>query len=264
MKIIPFSKYQGTGNDFILIDQRSAAYLSREDAPAIARLCDRRFGIGADGLILLNQRMGYDFEMDYFNSDGHPGSMCGNGARCAIRFAQHLGIHQDQYLFHAPDGPHQARINPKSDWVELQMQEVEKIEQGADFYFIDTGSPHYIKFVNGLSKLDVEAEGQAIRYNSRFRAAGTNVNFVEQSGGRIRIRTYERGVEAETLSCGTGVTAAAIAHALEEGLPKGPHTFTVEARGGLLQVHLSCSNGQFKEIWLCGPAQYVYQGQIRL
>ncbi len=264
MNAIPFFKYQGTGNDFVMIDQRSTVHLSGTDVPAIAQLCNRRFGIGADGLILLNQRDGYDFEMDYFNSDGYPGSMCGNGGRCAVRFAQHLGIHRKAYLFYAPDGPHQARIDPESGWVELQMQEVEDTERGADYYFIDTGSPHYIRYVSGLSKLDVEAEGRAVRYNRRFRAAGTNVNFVEQNGGRIDVRTYERGVESETLSCGTGVTAAAIAHALETGLPEGPHTFTIETRGGLLQVRLTYEKGQFKDIWLCGPAQLVYEGKIEL
>lgn len=268
MTQINFSKYQGTGNDFIMINQLNGRFFDGSETAVIQRLCDRRFGIGADGFILLNSKDGYDFEMDYFNADGHRGSMCGNGARCTIAFARSLGIKQAEYSFFAPDGPHKARRHAKrSDWIEIEMATVHEIENGGDYFFMDTGSPHYIQFVDTLDGLDVEQQGKAIRYNTRFKEKGTNVNFVSTHPGQpILVNTYERGVEAETLSCGTGVTAAAIAYTLQQ-TPSGDadHTVPIQTKGGALEVRLSGDRkGGFKNIWLAGPAEEVFRGQFHL
>lgn len=263
---IPFHKYQGTGNDFVMIDQRELQYLSGEETALIARLCDRRFGIGADGLILLKQRKGYDFEMDYFNADGRRGSMCGNGGRCALAFAHALGLIKAEYHFWAPDGPHRARRRADG-WVELQMAEVSTIEQGEGYCFLDTGSPHYVRFVPELQAVDVVAEGRRVRYSERFRAQGTNVNFVAQlPNGSLEVRTYERGVEDETLSCGTGVTAAVLAAACSLGAPSpqadAARTVSVQTKGGQLELRFRQSGQHFSDIWLCGPAALVFTGHI--
>ncbi len=259
MNKISFFKYHGAGNDFIIIDNRNHHFPYKNQPAIIEQWCDRHFGIGADGLILLEKKEGYDFEMVYYNADGYLGSMCGNGGRCAVAFAYFLGIIGQECTFLATDGPHQAEvINP--NWIRLQMRTVEKIEKGDQFYFLDTGSPHYVTFVDELDKLDVVTEGRKIRYNDRFRAEGTNVNFVQPHEKGIKIATYERGVEDETLACGTGVTAAAMAYFLYAG--ENSHSpVSVEAKGGNLTVEFQSANGHFTNVWLNGPAKQVFTGE---
>jgi len=254
-----FYKYQGTGNDFILLDNRTGqvGHLSRE---TIAAWCHRRFGIGADGLMLLGSREGYDFTMDYFNADGAPGSMCGNGARCIVRFAADLGLVSPRYHFLAPDGDHEAALLPDGG-VRLWMSDVEGIRPLGHDSVLDTGSPHYVRFVEGIDRLDVETNGRAIRHSEPFRAAGINENFVERKAANaIFVRTFERGVEAETYSCGTGVTACAIV--ASGGVP-GSHSIDVETLGGRLRVDFDgISPEAYRNIRLSGPATFVFRGEI--
>jgi diaminopimelate epimerase len=259
MKGIPFSKYQGAGNDFILLDNRSSIWLRWEDTERIRLMCDRRFGIGADGLILLQNRDGYDFEMIYFNADGREGTMCGNGGRCIVAFARQLGIANTACRFLAIDGEHEA-LADTNDWISLKMSDVHSVEQGEDHYILNTGSPHYVVFVQDLTDIDVVETGQAIRYSDRFRKEGINVNFVEKKQEGLEVATYERGVEDETLSCGTGVTACALAFYLERPA-EGRQETPITTKGGSLKVKFTPdNNGGFTDIWLCGPATYVFEG----
>lgn len=257
-----FYKYQGAGNDFVLIDDRDGRF-DATDEKLIRRLCDRRFGIGADGLMLLRNREGYDFEMVYFNADGRPGSMCGNGGRCIARFSNEIGaVSSGSMHFLASDGPHDAEL--KNGTVRLRMGDVASVENGDGFYFLDTGSPHYVRYVTGLAAYDVVGEGRKVRYSPRFGKEGTNVNFIEPIGGGISIRTYERGVEDETLACGTGVTAAALTAALR-GISSGPGFCKVKARGGDLVVsYRQTGPGSFTDIWLEGGAEFVYEGKTEI
>lgn len=257
--IIPFFKYQGTGNDFILIDNRRAAYLTRQDTAKIERMCNRRFGIGADGLILLQNTPGYDFEMVYFNADGRESTMCGNGGRCIAAFGGKLGIIREKCRFLAIDGPHEALVLTEN-WVELKMSDVDSVEQGDDHFILDTGSPHYVVFVEDISDLNIVENGQAIRYSERFRKEGINVNFVEETAAGIEVATYERGVEDETLSCGTGVTAAALSWAMRNAGPE-KRELAISTKGGNLKVRFQPDgNGGFRDVWLCGPAMPVFEG----
>jgi diaminopimelate epimerase len=256
-----FYKYQGTGNDFILIDDRRGDFDAHNHA-LIAHLCHRRLGIGADGLMLLRYHETVDFQMVYFNADGRPGSMCGNGGRCMVAFAQELGLlHRPNTVFMAPDGLHEAIWHP--GWIELKMKNVSHIEAQPDFYFLDTGSPHHVRFVPEADQVDVLAQGRAIRYSPTY-PQGTNVNFVQpQPDGSLYVRTYERGVEDETFSCGTGVTASAIAHALAQGWPtEQPHQVQLTTRGGQLEVAFVQTGNVFAQVWLKGPAQKVFEGQF--
>lgn len=261
-----FWKYQGAGNDFIMLDQRTEQFISRSDTALIERMCDRRFGIGADGLILLQEQTGYDFEMVYFNADGRESTMCGNGGRCIAAFARHLGLADERCRFVAIDGPHDALItapeNPwQETWIELKMKDVDTVKTQQDAFVLDTGSPHYVRFTDQLSLKDMVSEGRAVRYSEAFRAAGINVNLVEATPEGLHIRTYERGVEDETLACGTGVTAAAIASAIHRGTASGEVSMPVFAKGGRLSVRFHAhKNGSFSDIWLCGPAQQVFRG----
>lgn len=258
--IIHFYKYQGTGNDFVIADNRKKEYNSITN-DQVRRLCDRRFGVGADGLMLLNEKTGYDLEMKYYNADGKPGSMCGNGGRCMVKFAYHLGIHRPVYRFLASDGPHEAKID-SDGVVSLKMKDVDIIKKFHNDFIIDTGSPHYIKMVTNVMDIDVYKKGQEIRNSKEFLDEGINVNFVEQldEPDKIIVRTYERGVENETYSCGTGVTAAAIACYHNEN---GFNEVEVKTLGGKLHVEFDRVNdGQFQEIWLCGPAEKVYEGKV--
>jgi len=263
---IPFYKYQGAGNDFVMVDNRKKEWLSREDQASIEHLCHRKFGIGADGLILLQEHAKHGLEMIYFNADGKEGSLCGNGGRCFVAFAHQLGLIEETCLFLAADGPHEATINKAGNWVELKMLDVETVHSQADDFTINTGSPHYVKFVPEIAALDVVGEGRAIRYSELFAEKGINVNFVEPSIDCLSIATYERGVEDETLACGTGVTAAAIAYFIQE--PKKAASFLekggipVKAKGGDLKVRFEVANQQFRDIWLCGPATFVFKGEI--
>jgi diaminopimelate epimerase len=259
---IPFVKYQGTGNDFILLDNRNNAFsnLSREE---IERICDRRFSIGADGLMMLNHREGYDFEMKYYNSDGKPGSMCGNGGRCIIRFAYDLGIHKESYHFLASDGEHDAEIETGSNIINLKMKDVQGYKEENGHFIVDTGSPHYIMFVEDVMDFDVVKKGTEIRYSEPFAKEGINVNFVQNKGeDEIIVRTYERGVEDETFSCGTGVTACAlVCHHNDVGY----NDVTVETKGGKLVVKYDRSyDNKYSNIWLCGPAEKSFDGKVNV
>ena len=256
---IPFFKYQGTGNDFVIIDQFEHQYLQATDHEIIRRLCDRKFGIGADGLILLHPSKKQHFRMLYFNADGMEGSLCGNGSRCAVACMHSLGRFPDAGTFEAADGLHDAVVGSPR-WIELKMNDLQDMEQGKGFFVMDTGSPHYVTFVEDLSDLDIVQSGRAIRYSSPFREHGINVNFVEELEDGIEVNTYERGVEDETLSCGTGVTAAALAHAFKHQMTKGP--IKIKTKGGDLTVRFRHENNRFSEIWLCGPADHVFTGMI--
>lgn len=258
---IPFFKYQGTGNDFILLDHRTEEYLSIDDQPLIKHLCDRRMGIGADGLIMLKNHKDYDFEMVYFNSDGRTSSMCGNGGRCMVAFAKALGIIDNQCSFLAIDGPHEATVE-ENGWVALKMMDTQLQESSVDHAVLDTGSPHYVVFVEDLDDIDIIENAQAIRYSAPYKKEGINVNFVEQKPEHIEVATYERGVEGETLSCGTGVTAAAIAHALRQNFPANQSLHVpIKTKGGDLEIRLSLEeSGRAHQVWLCGPAERVFEG----
>jgi len=256
---IAFYKYQGTGNDFVIIDNRNGEYSGITDKQ-VKNLCHRRFGIGADGLMLLQLKDGYDFEMIYYNSDGHPSSMCGNGGRCLVKFAYHMGMHKYTYNFLAVDGPHEAEIE-MNGIVRLKMKDVNYVETHNSHAVLNTGSPHYVKFVNDVEAVDVVHDGRGIRNSSRYHELGINVNFVEGTGeDSIFVRTYERGVEDETLSCGTGVTAAALVSAHND---RGFNRVEVKTPGGSLSVEYNkVSETHFDNIWLCGPAELVYKGAI--
>lgn len=256
-----FYKYQGAGNDFILIDNRQLDF-QYNDYLQIRQLCDRRFGIGADGLMLLQLREGYDFEMLYFNADGKPGSMCGNGGRCIVAFARQLGIIDKETDFLAVDGPHYARISAAGNQVDLQMINVAQISRDGEAFVLNTGSPHYVEQVSGLKEKDVYTSGKAIRNNDTYRAEGINVNFAEDMGDYVFVRTFERGVEDETYACGTGVTAVALALAADKGL-QGAQQTRIEVPGGKLQVSFRAEGGSFSHIFLCGPAELVFEGDIR-
>ncbi|MEN9549414.1 MAG: hypothetical protein RIR12_2005 [Bacteroidota bacterium] len=258
---LKFYKYQGTGNDFVIADNRNETYaLSTQQ---IRQLCDRRFGIGADGLMLLQLKDGYDFEMKYYNADGREGSMCGNGGRCMIKFASQMGIRKDVYHFLASDGAHEGEIDIDGI-VSLKMNDVSTIKKFHNDYILNTGSPHYIKLETDVMKLDVYKKGLEIRNSKEFFTDGINVNFVEQEteADKIIVRTFERGVEAETYSCGTGVTAAALVCYHNEN---GFNEVEVKTLGGKLSVEFDkVGDNQFKNIWLCGPAEKVYEGTIEI
>ena len=253
-----FYKYQGTGNDFVMIDNRKNIF-DKSDLRLIHQLCDRRFGIGADGLILIEKSDDFDFNMIYFNADGSQ-SFCGNGSRCAVAFASYLGIVGNKAMFLAIDGEHEAWMNENGE-VSLKMHDVENIEKGNDYYFIYTGSPHYIVDVKDVNLINVFEEGKKVRYNSRFKQEGTNVNFVHYHSDGLDIRTYERGVEDETLSCGTGVTASALSWADKNKSTIGK--IEVNTKGGKLKVAFKRNDfGAFHDIWLIGPAKMVFKGEI--
>jgi diaminopimelate epimerase len=254
---LTFYKYQGTGNDFVVLDNLNHEISLTQEQ--VAFLCDRRKGVGADGLMLLQPKEGYDFEMVYYNADGLVGSMCGNGGRCLVAFAQFLGVVDNEAYFIASDGPHQAHL--KDGLVHLQMKDVYAIEDLEEACFMNTGSPHYVKQVEALADLNVFAQGRAIRYSDRFKAEGTNVNFVEHlPHNKLSVRTYERGVEDETFSCGTGVTACALA-ASRAGYES---PVSVHVLGGELQVSFEKEGVGFKDVFLIGPAVQVFKGEITL
>lgn len=257
---LKFYKYQGTGNDFVIVDNfQGNVDLSNEQ---IAHICDRKFGIGADGLMLLEKSNKYDFEMNYYNADGNLGSMCGNGGRCIVKFAYDINLIDEHAMFLAVDGVHEARID-KEGIVSLEMNDVDaliKIDNST--CELNTGSPHYVSFVNDVSAMDVFKSGREIRYNDSYSKDGINVNFVAIDGEHLKIRTYERGVENETLSCGTGITAAAIA-AFNLGLIKSK-LVTVKAMGGNLTVAFESNENKFTNVVLSGPANKAFEGTIEL
>jgi diaminopimelate epimerase len=254
-----FKKYQGTGNDFIMLDNLSGEYdkLSISD---VQLLCDRRFGIGADGLIKINQASAVDFQMDYYNSDGSK-SFCGNGARCAVVFAKQLNVFQGNHTtFNAIDGVHSAELIHTSH-VRLKMGDVEDFERDGSVYEIHTGSPHYIDF--NKQELGIVDFGKSIRYSKNYNEKGINVNLVqEEAANRIYVETYERGVEDETLSCGTGVTACALAYLDKTNQESG--SIEIRTKGGVLQVDAVRSGNGFSSVYLSGPAEFVFEGTFVL
>ena len=259
---IPFSKYHGTGNDFILIDNRILKWIPTQEE--IELLCDRHFGIGADGLMLLTEMPGYDFYMTYYNPDGRESTMCGNGGRCMIIFAQSLDLAGSVTRFRAIDGDHIGKVAQKGspDLISLKMKEVIVDEIEADHIFMNTGSPHYVIFTQEVEILDIIREAKKIRFNERFTDKGTNVDFVEVRDDHLFVRSYERGVEDETLSCGTGVTASVLAYALKN--PDRSDYMDVQTRGGNLRVSYQRVGNFFSDIWLEGPAVFVFKGEISI
>lgn len=258
---VKFYKYQGTGNDFIMIDNRAYG-LSKNQTDLVKHLCDRKFGIGSDGLILLTEKISYDFEMVYFNSDGNESSMCGNGGRCLIKFAHQLGIIENKCRFLAIDGDHDGEILP-GGIVSLKMKDVEDIENSNGNYVLNTGSPHYVSFANYVKQIKIVEEARKVRNSDRFIQQGINVNFVEKlSDHEIFVRTYERGVEDETLSCGTGVVASALAFASKSGIIM--NLVDIQSMGGKLQVKFDANGRGYKNIYLIGPAERVFDGEIEI
>jgi diaminopimelate epimerase len=258
---IPFYKYQGTGNDFVILDNREAKFdgLTTEQ---IRFMCDRRFGIGADGLMMLNSHAEYDFEMKYYNADGGESSMCGNGGRCLVKFAHDLGMMRTTYSFIAIDGEHEASVSIEG-YVSLKMVDVANMNFEDGYYTLNTGSPHYVEIADDVKELDVYGRGREIRYSPAFAKEGINVNFVQQleEVDSIMVRTYERGVENETYSCGTGVTAAAlVCHHNDNGFNR----VEVKTLGGALSVEYDKIGDSFKNIWLNGPAEKVFEGVINI
>ena len=258
---IEFYKYQGAGNDFILLDNRTNLYDNLAERQ-IEFMCDRHFGIGADGVMLLNNKEGYDFEMKYFNANGAEGSMCGNGGRCMVRFAHRMGIHKPKYHFIAADGEHKADIDIH-DVVRLKMKDVNFVEVHSNHFILNTGSPHYVKPIRNVAEMDVKTSGKMIRYSKDFEKEGINVNFIETlDRDRIYVRTYERGVEDETLSCGTGVTASALVCAHNDN---GFNRVEVKTPGGNLSVEYDkIDENNFENIYLIGPADFVFKGEVEI
>ena len=258
MRIL-FFKYHGAGNDFILLDNRSGEFdfLSNEQ---ISHLCDRHFGIGSDGLIKLSTHEDCHFYMDFYNPDATK-SFCGNGARCAVAFFAKLTNVHSTITFEAIDGQHEASIEDNNQ-IRLKMNDVESIEQNSSSSFeLNTGSPHLVLIEQSIGSLDVVSKGAAIRFSEKYVKNGINVNFIEEINPKsIAIRTYERGVENETLACGTGITAAALSFALKNNL-MGIHSVDVRALGGDLSVEFDHIEwGKFRQIYLIGPAQFVFHG----
>ena len=253
---ITFYKYHGTGNDFIIIDNRNGVF-PKHDEKHIQKMCSRRFGIGADGLLLLEKSDVADFKMIYFNADGKEGSMCGNGGRCIVHFANLLGVIKNKTVFEAIDGLHTAQI--EENIVRLKMNDVTEVVQKEDSVFLDTGSPHHVQWVTGLETYPVFEQGKKIR-NKLYGEQGSNINFIEQTeANKVSVRTYERGVEAETLSCGTGVTAAAIAlHATRKS---SSNSIEIKTKGGVLNVDFYKEKNTYKEIFLTGEATLVFKGE---
>ena len=255
--IVQFYKYQGTGNDFILIDDRNERLSLNNEH--ISKLCSRKFGIGSDGVIVIRDKIGYDFEMIFYNPDGSQ-SFCGNGSRCAVLFAYHMGVITRETKFWSTDGEHIANIKDSSI-VELKMYDPIVInKKSSSSFFVDTGSPHFVEFRNEIETMDFINECKKIRFNDEYNKEGVNVNFIEKNGSGIKMRTYERGVENETLSCGTGVTAAALVYANNEAVKNGE--IDVITSGGKLKVRYNKNADQFTDIWLIGPAQYVFKGDM--
>jgi diaminopimelate epimerase len=263
--LLNFHKYQATGNDFIIIDDREKAFDVNNNS-LIQRLCHRKFGIGADGLILLRNEKEVDFRMLYYNADGYEGSMCGNGGRCVTAFAHQLLPSKTQFQFMAFDGLHKSAV--KSVYndgfiVKLEMQQVAAPEIIGNDLLLNTGSPHYVKFVTDVALTDVNVEGKSIRNSGPFLRNGVNVNFVEINQQFLTMRTYERGVEDETLSCGTGATAAAIAAFWNKKIDT--NSVDIHTRGGNLNVSFDASNNKiFTSVYLTGEATPVFEGKMHV
>ncbi|NOZ45294.1 MAG: diaminopimelate epimerase [Chlorobi bacterium] len=258
---VTFYKYEGAGNDFIMLNNLQQDLTTYLFANNIQKLCDRHFGIGADGLICIEKDTENDFAMRYFNADGNEGTMCGNGGRCIVAFAKFLGLIEKEARFKAIDGIHYAKID-KNEIVELQMSDVSEISIYNDYFVLNTGSPHLVKYVKSLNTLNVYKEGKIIRNSKKYATEGINVNFLEQYGDEVRIRTYERGVENETLACGTGSVASAIVTKLNS--ENGVHKVKIKTKGGYLFVSFIKQDSFFKNVFLTGPAKFIFKGQILL
>lgn len=257
MKTLQFYKYQGTGNDFVMIDNRDLHF--PKDNSLVEKLCDRRFGIGGDGLILLENDENADFKMVYYNSDGKESTMCGNGGRCIVAFAHFLDIFEEKCTFNAIDGLHEAEI--RNGIVKLKMIDVENISKDGDATVMNTGSPHYVKFVEDVEDFEVYQRGYEVRNSPNYSREGINVNFVEKiNNEELFVRTYERGVEDETYSCGTGVTAAALTYLTDYD----EDSVKIKTLGGDLKVYADKDGENFKNIWLEGPAKQVFKGKINI
>ena len=254
-----FFKYQGTGNDFVLINNHRLSF-PKENHELIREICDRRFGIGADGLMLLEETPGYDFKMVYYNADGNESTMCGNGGRCIAAFANQLGIVKDKGKFMAIDGVHDFTID--KDNVHLRMIDVAEIKMDKNDYVLFTGSPHYVSFRTALSQINILEEAQKVRYNDTFKEKGINVNFVEIKEDNVSMRTYERGVEDETLSCGTGTVAVALCVAHIRNQSAGQ--INIKTPGGILSVAFMKYENKYTDIWLIGAANFVFSGTINI
>lgn len=260
---IPFTKFEGAGNDFILADNRNLRW--KPSSEMVASLCDRHFGIGADGLMLLEEIAGFDFRMVYYNSDGNISTMCGNGGRCITAFARSLGFNGNPFRFMAHDGVHESHIlaqNGSRYLVKLKMTDTRIAEIFQDGIFLDTGSPHFVVFRSLLPETDVYKEGRSLRNDARFEPGGTNVNFLDSAEDKIFVRTYERGVENETLSCGTGVTASAIVYHATGRTDKT--RISIETRGGSLSVEFRADRESYTDVWLEGDATKVFEGIIEV
>lgn len=258
---IDFYKYQGTGNDFVMIDNRLATF-PKNNTQLIEHLCDRRFGIGADGLILLENDTETDFRMVYYNSDGNQSSMCGNGGRCLVAFAKKLNVIENNTTFIATDGLHHATISDDG-LVSLQMIDVDAIQTTPEFSFLNTGSPHHVQLVEDLEQYNVKENGAAIRYSELYGKQGSNINFVKKiDATTFSVRTYERGVEDETLACGTGVTAVAIA--MNATGKTNATSIHLNVEGGKLAVSFDKKDGHYTNIFLIGPAEFVFKGTIEI
>lgn len=269
MATIRFQKWQGAGNDFVIIDNRDDQW-QEPTAESISRMCNRHFGIGADGLMFIKRSQDYAFTMSYYNSDGKPAEMCGNGGRCIAAMASKSGIFSGQASFLANDGPHEA-IVVTPDWIRLKMMEVTTLRKviipaGKPFerqegVFLNTGVPHLVIFTETFDGIDVNIIGRELRNLEDFAPAGTNVNLVRRIREKLIVRTYERGVESETLACGTGNVAAAIA--CEWIFDTGATTFDCSAVGGQLKVNFQrIGHSHFTDIWLEGPAVLVFEGTV--
>lgn len=258
---IEFYKYQGTGNDFVMIDNRAGIF-PKENTELVAHLCDRRFGIGADGLILLDTDADTDFRMVYYNSDGNLSSMCGNGGRCLVAFAKKLNIIQNETTFIASDGLHYATVS-EENIVSLQMIDVTEIKNTSEYSYLNTGSPHHVQLVADLENYNVKENGATIRYGDLYGKEGSNINFVKKiNENTFSLRTYERGVEGETLACGTGATAVAIA--MNATGQTNLNAINLNVEGGKLSVSFDIENGKYTNVFLKGPAEFVYKGRIEI
>lgn len=268
MTELKFSKYSGAGNDFILIDNREGGFDA--DSGLIEKMCARQIAVGADGLILLENSDQADIRMRYFNADGGEAEMCGNGSRCLIAFARKLGIVKDEYSFQTMERVLKARV--KGDAISIQMGEVldtllnidiEVDARKCTVHFTNTGVPHTILFVDDLDQIDLDGTGGKIRFHQRFQPKGTNVDFVTKTGkNSVAMRVYERGVEGETLACGTGVTAAGIIANLVHNV-KPPVKVAVRS-GDTLTVDFKKSDDKFSDVVLTGPATLIYDGTYYL
>lgn len=256
--MIDFYKYQGTGNDFILIDDRVERF-NIDNPKLVKSICKRKFGVGSDGLIILRNHEHHDFEMIFFNSAGEKSTFCGNGGRCILSFAKDLGIISKKSIFIAYDGIHEGEINGRN--IRLKMADVQKVNVKDDCIVLDTGSPHLIKIVDNLKDLDVITEGRKLRFSKEFGTYGINVNFTEIRNDHVFIRTYERGDEMESLSCGTGSVAAAIA--LHKIKKVNSQHLTIYTKGGELEVFFKYDGRYYTDIWLSGEARMVYKGHLK-